>query len=1400
MKTKRWLKIMGMVLIVPGLLRLTNSHAQPSYTTNDLWLQVIGLTNASTPDGTASLKINTPWDVTNGIYDLFATTNLAPGGWGWVMRTAAGQTNLTVTGLPSQSKFFILGSTLPAGDGSGLTVAYENLVGVAILTQPGSQTVVETSNATFSVTAAGIVPLSYQWYFNSAILVNATNATLIVSNVQASNAGTYFVVARNSIGAMTSSNAVLTVLASGISISSPQNNTVFAASPTNIILQASTAGIAGNPTVQFFQGAISLGIVTNSPYSLVWSNATAGNYGLTAVAMGNGLAVTSPVVNITVTPLFATNTMRLWLKADAMAGLTNNASVTNWPDQSGWGNDATQSSVSNRPSFVTNAVNGRPVIRFNGTNSYFTLPSLMNGTTGAEAYVVLKAAAANPPASQALWRFGSGPSGLAPGYPNPDGSIADNFCGNNVMYNFQVPSQVQPLTQYHVYQVSAQSNSWAAWVNGMLQFQTAANSYLPNASPLLGRSTYFDGNNTVSLNFYGDIAEVLIFSRTLTADDRTTVAAYLNGKYGLITTMPMTPTNLLATAIATNQVSLTWDETLTGGATLISVERSTASGGPYAEVARVADSLSCVDTNGLMAGTTYYYRVRAINLNMWSGYSTVDSTATLATGAGLPFDNLSLWLKADQGGAQGTTNTPINYWLDQSGHGNNAYQSSAANWPQWIPNAIGDRPMIRFDGTNGYFFLPTFMNSATAGEALVVLRTTTTNSFHSLWQMGSDINGRKSYPDTDGTINDNFGTSAVKPVGMPPQPLTQYHVYDVTSQPGNWKAEINGVRQYQTSNNTVDFTTGTETPSLGYAKYDTGGFNLADSYFAGDIAEVLVFNRGLTVDEKSAAESYLNHKYSLSNVVPTAPLNLTATALSLTQVGITWVNMSPVLADVQIERKTDTAGIYSTIAQVGPGVTNFTDATLISGHMYFYRVRASNIAGKSPYSNEAVATINQLPSVSLTSPTNGAVFFSHSDIQLAATASDDGTVTNVVFFVDGTTNLGASANPPYGLTWSNVPAGIHSLTAVATDNLGYFTNSSPVFITICNPPPTISIASPTNNALFQAPGTIPLAVNVGDANGTVVKVEYFYGATNKIGESVASPFDLVWGGVPAGTNSITAKATDDEGAATTSSAVKAIVNAQPSVSITNPVNNAALNSGENITINATASDSDGTISQVDFYYGSNQLIGSDTTAPFSIVFTNAPSGTYSLTAKATDNRGGVTLSSPVTITVSTNLGDIADSYVDRSSPTSNFGTIDPLLLQTNGATADTDVYFMFDTSGITNVIGAKLNIYAAVSRNNSTVDVTIYGTGTNWTETGITWNNRPVLGTNLGSTNISGGALTLYALDVTSYVQAQKALGNDVIGLAIHATTSTSWFASVNSKEASSNKPFLQIFTTNGLP
>ncbi|MGV3540397.1 MAG: Ig-like domain-containing protein [Rufibacter sp.] len=88
----------------------------------------------------------------------------------------------------------------------------------------------------------------------------------------------------------------------------------------------------------------------------------------------------------------------------------------------------------------------------------------------------------------------------------------------------------------------------------------------------------------------------------------------------------------------------------------------------------------------------------------------------------------------------------------------------------------------------------------------------------------------------------------------------------------------------------------------------------------------------------------------------------------------------------------------------------------------------------------------------------------------------------------------------------------------------------------------------------------------------------------------------------------------------------------PYVTIASPAGGAVFNAPATITLEATATDTDGNITKVEFYNG-NQLLGTATTLPFQFTWQNAPVGTHTLTAKAYDNEGFFTVSGARMITV-----------------------------------------------------------------------------------------------------------------------------------------------------------------------
>jgi hypothetical protein len=74
------------------------------------------------------------------------------------------------------------------------------------------------ASITFTVAAAGAPPLIYQWQKGSAPITGATGASLVLTNLQATDAGNYSVVITNDYGSITSSNAYLTVNPAGVSL------------------------------------------------------------------------------------------------------------------------------------------------------------------------------------------------------------------------------------------------------------------------------------------------------------------------------------------------------------------------------------------------------------------------------------------------------------------------------------------------------------------------------------------------------------------------------------------------------------------------------------------------------------------------------------------------------------------------------------------------------------------------------------------------------------------------------------------------------------------------------------------------------------------------------------------------------------------------------------------------------------------------------------------------------------------------------------------------------------------------------------------------------------------------------------------------------------------------------
>ena len=126
-----------------------------------------------------------------------------------------------------------------------------------------------------------------------------------------------------------------------------------------------------------------------------------------------------------------------------------------------------------------------------------------------------------------------------------------------------------------------------------------------------------------------------------------------------------------------------------------------------------------------------------------------------------------------------------------------------------------------------------------------------------------------------------------------------------------------------------------------------------------------------------------------------------------------------------------------------------------------------------------------------------------------------------------------------------------TVTLTLTPDPAYFIWESPastVYIldNETNTPPAVAITAPANGASFKDPSAITVAADASDSDGSVARVD-FYANNVLIATATNSPFAVTWTSMPLGTYLLTAKATDNMGAATTSQPVSVSVDRTPVV-------------------------------------------------------------------------------------------------------------------------------------------------------------------------------------------------------------------------------------------------------------
>lgn len=308
------------------------------------------------------------------------------------------------------------------------------------------------------------------------------------------------------------------------------------------------------------------------------------------------------------------------------------------------------------------------------------------------------------------------------------------------------------------------------------------------------------------------------------------------------------------------------------------------------------------------------------------------------------------------------------------------------------------------------------------------------------------------------------------------------------------------------------------------------------------------------------------------------------------------------------------------------GGASYTPAAPLPQGLNTFSARARDSFGRFSETVSSSFTIDTIaPSFVNVTPESGTVV---SEASLSIAGSVDDATASVT--LGGQTSQGASFSFPVTLA-----EGANAFTLTASDPAGNTASRSLTYVyEPPNVPPAVAVTSPVSGTSFLAPASFTVTADASDPDGSIVRVDFFSNGLPAGSDSVA-PYAAELASLGAGSYVLTAQATDNRGGVTTSAPVSVTVglpNALPVVQLTAPAVGASYFAPAAVQVAATASDADGTIATVEFLRN-GVVEATVTSAPYAATLANVPAGTHSLTARATDDRGGIITSSAVTITV-----------------------------------------------------------------------------------------------------------------------------------------------------------------------
>lgn len=558
--------------------------------------------------------------------------------------------------------------------------------------------------------------------------------------------------------------------------------------------------------------------------------------------------------------LTVTNGLQLWLRADA--GVTAEANqVSAWADQSPAGNNASQTDPGWTPTLVPDALNGKPVLRFDGEDDFLEIPDSesLSGADDLTTFFVVKFD--DFVGYQTVWAKTvvnlPGPTDF---YLLPGSGAPRVYRGNGTDQNLGFLDG--PALRSQTYLIVGFDSSDGT-VSHYLSGQATATSPLTaetadgDASLLIGtRGDFFT-------KLKGDLAELVIYDRALTPTERAALVDYLATKYNIqnlpptvsFTANPAGPNVAVGDIVTLTATAADPDgriarlDFLANGSVV-----ATASAPPYSARIRF-------DTAG-----TFDFTARAVDDKDAVANSTTNSfTAGPATTPSMTATNgLRLWLAADAGLTSGAGGV-VTGWADQSGSGNHAVQSDETLAPTLVTDAVNGHPALHFDGLDDYLDVPDSETLSIAGDitSLFVVRVEDFATYRSVWgkTLGNLPAATDYYLLPGSGIPRLYRGNAEGSLGFSDGTALRAGAFELagfSSRDGATAHYLNGR------------TTGTGAINATLADRDTplkiGSRDDFVTRLQGDLAELLIFDTALSEGDLQSAQLYLAGKYGIGIV------------------------------------------------------------------------------------------------------------------------------------------------------------------------------------------------------------------------------------------------------------------------------------------------------------------------------------------------------------------------------------------------------------------------------------------------------------------------------------------------------------------------------------------------------